>query len=414
MTTNGTTGLWVAIHAVRTVPPSRQNRGEDGAPKTATYGGVERLRWSSQSQKRHWRMAFPDLLAGDAERLGVRTQQLPALVRERLAAEGVADDVADGMTELLQTLGKGESLGSNGDGTGKTATLLFLARDEIEGAVAFAKKYAEALPFVAPPRLATGESVTPAAPAGKGRKKAPKAEGTFDRDAELAKLRKAFGAFLAARGARTAVDVAMFGRFLTTEEVRSVDACVQVAHALGTTKHVRDYDYFTAVDDRETGHRSAHLGEVELASGVLYQHVALDVRALAAALGDVELTARSLRALLRAVALVTPTGGANGTAPHAPADYLDVEVLAAPPLNAVGAFDAPVRPTSEVSALDGSIAALRARLAAVNDAYRAPGDVLARVVLSLRPVDGDRAPSLDALTASVTEAVRAHLAPEAS
>lgn len=409
--------LWVGVHALRTVPPSRLNRGEDGSPKTAHLGGVDRLRWSSQAQKRHWRMAFPALLRDDADRLGVRTRELPTMVRAALAEAGVRADVADGMTELLQTFGRAESTASNGEGTGQTATLLFLSHDEIQAALDFAKKHADALVLVAPP-LVTTASPEGAAPA-KGRKKAPKAEGAFDRDAEIAKLRKQYTAFLEERGARTAVDVAMFGRFLPTEEIPSVDACVQVAHAIGTGRHVLDYDYFTAVDDRAQGAKAGHLGELDLAAGTLYQHVVIDVASLARALGDPALARRGVGALLGAIALVTPTGGANGTAPTTPADYLDVEVRTQPPLNAAPAFDRPIRPTADAGVLDLSIAALRDRLARVAAAYDAPSTTRLRTHLTLRaetPADalakGERpAHSLDALLAHVDLALALALDP---
>lgn len=40
--------LYLDIHILQDVPPSNINRDENGTPKHATYGGVERLRvWSS-------------------------------------------------------------------------------------------------------------------------------------------------------------------------------------------------------------------------------------------------------------------------------------------------------------------------------------------------------------------------------
>ncbi len=388
--------LWVCIHGVRAVPVSRLNRGEDGSPKTARLGGVERLRLSSQSLKHAYRMAFRELLRDDSERLGVRTRELPAMVGDALAKEGVPAAVGQGMAELLQSLGRAEAVAS-GEGTGQTATLLFLAQDEIEATFDFARSNAERLVLVAP----TAEAVA-AGEGSKGRKKVPKGDGAFDRDAELGKLRKEYAAFIEARGVRTPIDVALFGRFSTATEIPPVDACVQVAHAVGTGPHRIDYDYFTAVDDRSKGASAGHLGEIELAAGTVYQHVSVDVAALVRTLGDVDVARRGVAALVRAVALVMPGGGANGTAPATPADYLDVSLRRRPPLNASAAFDHALRPTSESGLLDLSIGALRQRLASVARVYDEPGAQIVRMHLTTRPsalgsVDSDES-GVDSLT----------------
>ena len=42
-------GLFIDIHAIQTLPPANLNRDENGRPKTAIYGGVPRMRVSSQA-----------------------------------------------------------------------------------------------------------------------------------------------------------------------------------------------------------------------------------------------------------------------------------------------------------------------------------------------------------------------------
>ncbi len=42
---------FIDFHALQTLPPSNINRGEDGAPKTAAFGGTRRQRISSQALK---------------------------------------------------------------------------------------------------------------------------------------------------------------------------------------------------------------------------------------------------------------------------------------------------------------------------------------------------------------------------
>ena len=46
---------FIQIHLLVSYPPSNLNRDDLGRPKTATMGGTQRLRISSQSLKRAWR-----------------------------------------------------------------------------------------------------------------------------------------------------------------------------------------------------------------------------------------------------------------------------------------------------------------------------------------------------------------------
>ena len=47
-----TMSVFVDIHVLQTLPPSNPNRDDTGAPKTAIFGGVRRMRISSQAIKR--------------------------------------------------------------------------------------------------------------------------------------------------------------------------------------------------------------------------------------------------------------------------------------------------------------------------------------------------------------------------
>ncbi|MCE1685662.1 type I-E CRISPR-associated protein Cas7/Cse4/CasC, partial [Enterobacter hormaechei] len=65
---------FIQLHLLTSYPPANLNRDDLGRPKTAQMGGFERLRISSQSLKRHWRISdlFQDALAGH---LGFRTKR---------------------------------------------------------------------------------------------------------------------------------------------------------------------------------------------------------------------------------------------------------------------------------------------------------------------------------------------------
>ena len=47
-------GNFIAVHLLKHYNPGTFNRGEDGEAKQITVGGVNRVRFSSQCQKRHW------------------------------------------------------------------------------------------------------------------------------------------------------------------------------------------------------------------------------------------------------------------------------------------------------------------------------------------------------------------------
>ena len=48
---------FIQLHVLTSYPPSNLNRDDMGRPKTARMGNAERLRISSQSLKRHWRVS---------------------------------------------------------------------------------------------------------------------------------------------------------------------------------------------------------------------------------------------------------------------------------------------------------------------------------------------------------------------
>jgi CRISPR system Cascade subunit CasC len=415
MTDNRT--VFVEFHALTSYAPSNLNRDDLGSPKTSLFGGVRRLRVSSQCLKRTWRVSpyFTGQLSED--RLGVRTSRLPEIVRESLVAEGVGADVADGLVALLQALGKKEKKNEDPDDDAgdeaeeggvaagvaavaeeRTAHLLFLSRQEIDEVKAFARQRGAKLREVYEAKAGRG---------GKPGKKQINNE-------KVAELRKALKDHLAERCQRNAVDVALFGRFLTSDEFAPVDAAMQVAHALGTQKVEVEYDYFTAMDDLGDEPGAGHLGETEFAASVLYTYAACDLRSLRDNLGgDRALAARGLRAVALAVARAVPRGKMNGTAPQSPADYLEVVVRRDAPISLANAFLDPVRPGPKGDVMVESIRRLREHADAYHRAYSGDGDVLGRFVLCLRdvgmPAGVARAARLDELASGV-EALAAEVA----
>jgi len=384
---------FVEFHVLRSFPPSNLNRDDLGSPKTALFGGKRRLRLSSQCLKRTWRTSSEMTGAFAETELGVRTAHLPSEVLNMVGTDLTADQ-QEGLRLLLSMLGrkgaKAEKAGdadadeaddteaTDGDDSAPaagateatTAHLLYLSRQEIEAVASFARAHGDDLTTL------------------KNKK------GKTDTK-KLETLRKKLQEHLSAKTTRNAVDVGLFGRFITSDEFDTIDGALHVAHGLGTQKVDVEYDYFTAVDDLGEGSGAGHLGESEFASSVLYLFASCDLEQLKENLGErkgdkrvvdahaTSLAARSLSAIAKAMALATPTGKRTGTAPYTPAAYLEVVVRRQHPLSLANAFLQPVAPRGDDDVMKVSIERLIAERQRNEQAFGLAPE--ARFVLSLRP-----------------------------
>ena len=386
---------FIEMHALRSFPPSNLNRDDLGTPKTAVFGGARRLRISSQCLKRTWRMSehFRGALAED--QLGIRTDRLPEVVLQAIG-DSLDEASREGLLALLGSIGKkgakasaaedededdedkpkGADTASDGAAATRTAHLLFLSRQEIEAVGHFARAKKDALTKVL------------------NNKKKPDAKA-------IEKLRKELKEHLEEHTKKNAVDVGLFGRFVTSDEFDTVEGALQVAHGLGTQKVEVEYDYFTAVDDLGEGPGAGHLGESEFASSVLYLYACCELSELEQNLGARNATGRkadgearalartSLPALVRAMAESTPRGKKTGTAPHTPAEYVEVIVRRGAPLSFANAFTKPVDAREgRGDVMGASIARLAEHRDRIEGAYGRGEDALARFVLCLRDVEG--------------------------
>jgi len=324
---------------------------------------------------------------------------LPSQVLSRLGNE-ISDEQKDGLLALLGMIGRKNAKAKEGGSdeaavegaesdadeaaSDQTAHLLYLSRQEIDLVAQFALENKDKLAKVFKP----------------GKKRATDAEA-------LKKLRKEFGDYLAANTKRNAVDVGLFGRFLTSDELDTIDGALHVAHGIGTQKVDVDFDYFTAVDDLGDTSGAGHLGETELASSVLYLYACCDLSQLQTNVAErkdgervidqeaIDLAARSLGSIARAMACATPTGKRTGTAPYTPAEYLEVIVRRGMPLSFANAFTSPVK-GKDGDVMDASIGKLVAHREKLETAFGRPDDVIARQVLSLREVGkGDKSSLID-------------------
>lgn len=315
------TASMVQVHLLTSYPAALLNRDDAGLAKRMPFGGTVRTRISSQCLKKHWREATLLTTAGTS---AVRSR----LVFERFVAEplttvhGMREAEAGTLARVLMDAmlgGKGDSEADAEDSNNESDTLdaadpgaqakqlLVLSEPETRWLTETALELAQ---------LARGSGVA------------------LDNAKDLKKLvgRKENRAFwkvqekvLAALPA--SLDVAFFGRFVTSDLLARVDSAVSVSHAITTHQELAETDYFTAVDMLDTSSAGAgHLNDTELTSGVFYTYVVIDLEQLRRNLGPNANRAEDLAGrLIRTMATVGPTAKRGSTAPFAHAELVLME-----------------------------------------------------------------------------------------
>ncbi|PXW43089.1 CRISPR-associated Cse4 family protein [Erwinia sp. AG740] len=326
---------FVQLHFLTAYAPANLNRDDTGRPKTAQVGGVERLRVSSQSLKRAWRTSavFENALG---EHIGKRTRRLGREVYQQLIDGGVATKIAEeAAKKIAGQFGK-------------------LKKEEKNSSDPLEKFDIEQLAHISVPERAHIDQLVATLIA---ETREPNSE-------ELKLLRKAV----------SSVDIALFGRMLASSPEFNVEAACQVAHALGVSAVTVEDDFFTAVDDLNSGDDnsgSGHMGEQGFASALFYQYICIDRdRLLENLSGDEALVQRTLRALGETALTVSPTGKQNSFASRAYASYVLAERGSAQPRALSVAFFKPVRGNEP---LETAITALKSQQEKFNRAYGADG-----------------------------------------
>lgn len=376
--------LFIEFHLIQNFAPSNLNRDDTGAPKDALFGGHRRARVSSQCFKRAIRLTAQEHELVALEHRGVRTKKL----RDLLLAKLPGRDLDEAKSKIETALA---AAGLKLKDDGKTEYLLFLGEAEIAGFAALIEQHWDELA---------------GAPVG-GEKKGKK-EAKASAPAEVVKKAKAL------LDGGKAVDVALFGRMLADMPEVNQDAACQVAHAISTHRVEREFDYFTAVDDKggadETG--AGMIGQVEFNSATLYRYAVVDARKLLGNLQqDRELTLSALEAFTQAVVRAIPTGKQNSFAAHNLPSFVGVCLRHGGPLNLANAFEKPVSPRADKSLSSQSVELLAShedKLAAV---YADSRDQWAYLDLSEAwPAQkGQRAASLNELAAWVREQAASRL-----
>lgn len=288
----------IELHILQSFPVSCLNRDDVGSPKSATFGGVQRARISSQSLKRAVRV----LAQGEGESgafQGIRSRFLlepftKALV-EAGADETTAGEKAKLICEAFSTIDK-----KNPD---QVTTAVFLSPAEIQ-------------------------QVAAAVMDGKEPKQAIKKVDRLD-----------------------AADIALFGRMVANDATVNVEGAAMFSHALSTHATSNEIDFFSAVDDLKADAEDAGagmIGTLEFNSATYYRYTAINLDQLADEKNLGKLTpgqrADILKDFIRATLLAVPGARRNSmNAATRPFEVLGIRKDKGQPLQLVNAFDAPVK-----------------------------------------------------------------------
>lgn len=322
---------FLQLHLLTAYPPANLNRDDTGRPKTALFGGIERMRISSQSLKRAWRTSavFEDVLAG---RVGKRTQRIGKEVEDHLLAQGVdAKRARAAARAIASVFGKVKPDTEAETNPTFTEQLVFIAPEERARAIALAEQHA------------SGDLTE------------------LKADAVLVRTDQA-------------VDIAMFGRMLADSPSFNRDAAVQVSHAITTHKIVVEDDYYVAVDDlKDSASRedagTSFIGVQEFGAGLFYTYICVDTNLLVRNLGgDTGLARDAIAALITSAATVAPKGKQTSYASRAYASYVRAEVGTAQPRSLAAAFLKPVDQKSNDPAIT-SVTKLEAHADKLAKAY---------------------------------------------
>lgn len=332
---------FINFHVLISHSPSCLNRDDMNMQKTAVFGGVNRVRISSQSLKRAMRtsdyhlahLGEPSVRTRDLARLKARFTEL---LKDRFDAERVA--------QALEWISGKEGIaeGVTGDAVAPWAV------DEVAHFCAL-----------------LGEE-------GQDQKKLEK---LIDKEARP---------FRAAMS--QAKDIALSGRMATSGLMSNlpVDGALAVAHAITThAVEPQDVDWFTAVDDltQDAGETGAgHLDTQQFSSGVFYRYASLNLKQLQVNLGllsdmkSAETTESRKAALgiagnvLHMLATVVPSAKQQSFAAHNLADFAVVS-FSDQPISLANAFEAPVTRDRNGGFLKPSVKALADYWLRVHTAY---------------------------------------------
>ena len=369
---------FIQIHTLHTYPASLLNRDDAGLAKRLPLGNAVRTRISSQCLKRHWRVTDDKFALSKLDvPMAIRSRETLELISKRIQKSGISAELAQAAAEAMRDAGLLDKGGKEkkGEDALKTGQAVLMGMPEIDYLVQRGIDLALANPDEKTLKTEIIKSLK-------------------DEKKNIEALKHGSG-----------LESALFGRMVTSDILASREASVSVAHAFTVHQAQVENDYFTVVDDltREAGELgSAGIFDTELASGLYYGYVVVDVPQLVENLEGIsakecfasgtpaerrELAGRVVQHLLHLIATVSPGAKRGSTAPFDWAKFMLIEAGDWQPRSLAGAFHnaLPLEDkTSPDSIRQRAVTRMTQEISAMDDAYGAP---LSRRFLSLDSVD---------------------------
>ncbi len=342
------------VHTLHTYTAAMLNADQNGLSKKIPLGGAMRTRISSQCLKYRWRNAHSEYalqgIEGFTEAVRSRNiveRQVMEQIRQECAC---GDDVLDAV-ELGFNVGV---YGKNG-GTEPGRQPLVMGYPEVEYLRAKAREICESNPNDV--------------------KAAQDALARFFHDRYG--HGKNFKGLLDGTRLPYGLLTALFGRMITSDPGANIDGAIHVGHAHTTHQMEIEQDYFSVVDDLQRYYEdggAAHISNNELASGIYYGHVVVDVAELVSNLegidsklwlsADRDMTAEVVRRLIHLIATVSPGAKKGSTAPYGYSELMVISAGSRQPCSMTEAFRDAVEPQ-----VKDSVEALAKKMSGFDRAY---------------------------------------------
>jgi CRISPR system Cascade subunit CasC len=304
------------------------------------YGGVERIRYSSQALKYALRNS-PVLRKTLGDVFGKRTKVLGRDIQKHLLSRNVPPEKAAEIgARVTEVCGKADDKDAS---RLKTTTLYFVGPDEekalyelAESAAAgkevdwnpqlILKDVTTAVDIAMFGRMYTDDSSKPAKAGKKGKGKRGK---PAEAEAESVEGEEEDASETSVKSKRRHANI---------------EAAVHVAHSFTTHRSSPEDDYFSATDDLSDESGASHIDTQFFGSGVFYSYVTINRDLLVENLADnAELADRCIEALVRTLPSTSPGGKRASFASHGKSQFALVEVGTQQPRSLAAAFCEPVR-----------------------------------------------------------------------
>lgn len=376
---------FIQIHTLHTYPAALLNRDDAGLAKRLPYGSAIRTRISSQCLKRHWRVAEDAFsLATLGVPMSIRSRLFAEKICELISGKGIPSSVAEAVVGALRdafkkdlvklikaekskadskrkkSASESEMTDVEEDGDSDQKQAILLGYEEYRYLSAICLDVAEKFQVGSQARLALFERLK-------------------EEQDNINMMKLGCG-----------LESALFGRMITSDLLANRDAAISVAHAFTVHEAQVENDYFTVVDDlaqAEDGAGSAGIFDTELASGLYYGYVVVDVPQLVANLEGIEpknvfsaevnaekreLAGRVVQHLLHLIATVSPGAKRGSTAPYDWAKFVLVEAGDWQPRSLAAAFHDPLCLKGQQPIRERAVTKLASEIAALDAAYGMP------------------------------------------